>query len=63
VLGCIGGSLKLMVDGGKFNVDFSFQSHELFLMFSNWDLMENNEHLCDAPICLLVTVTNFMHKC
>jgi hypothetical protein len=37
MLNCIGESLKLMVDGGKFIVNFSSQSYELFLLFSNWD--------------------------
>jgi hypothetical protein len=55
VLDHIGGSLKLMVDGGRFIVDFSSQSHQLLLLFSNWDVTENNEHLCDVPIRLFVT--------
>jgi len=55
VLDHIGGSLKLMVDGGRFMVDFSSQSHQLLLLFSNWDVTENNERLCDVPICLFVT--------
>jgi len=55
VLDHIGHSLKLMVDGGRFIVDFSSQSHQLLLLFSNWDVTENNEHLCDVPIRLFVT--------
>ncbi len=55
VLDHIGHSLKLMVDGGRFIVDFSSQSHQLLLLFSKWDATENNERLCDVPIRLFVS--------
>jgi len=55
VLDHIGASLKLMVDGGRFIVDFSSQSQQLLLLFSSWDVTENNERLCDVPIRFFVT--------
>ncbi|MFN9978834.1 MAG: hypothetical protein ACK53Y_02910, partial [bacterium] len=55
VLDHIGGSPKLMVEGGRFVVDFSSQSHQQLLLFSNWYVTENNERLCDVPIHLFVT--------
>jgi len=43
------------VDGGRFIVDFSSQSQQLLLLFSSWDVTENNERLCDVPIHFFVT--------
>jgi hypothetical protein len=56
VLDRIGNSLKLISDGGKFNIDFSSESNELMLSFSSLDVSENDKPLHDVPICLFVTV-------